>query len=199
LPDSDIDVSGIPAIEHISSNVRGKFYRRRSDQQMTRRDHEKHRQDELMLMREQSGEKIVFTNPTPEQRAEWERKIKSRTHDEITGRPILPKDRLLHGHYYKGRCRNATVARWNADKQCFFHWREKFGNVFIETIKYPTDETEPWWDTFDVVEELTHPRLEIPFDVDAAFTGKQDHLYEYNAEMWGKPKSPESDAERTHS
>lgn len=36
--------------------------------------------------------------------------IKTRTHDEFTGRPILPKDRLRHGAYFKGRCRNATIA-----------------------------------------------------------------------------------------
>ena len=75
-----------------------------------------------------------------------DRLIKARTHDEITGRPILPKDRLVHGRYYKGRCRNATIARWNADGQCFYYWRQKFDRIFIETIKYPTDEEEPWWD-----------------------------------------------------
>ena len=47
--------------------------------------------------------------------------IKSRTHDEFTGRPILPKDQLKHGRYYKGRCRNATVARWYANEQQFYH------------------------------------------------------------------------------
>jgi uncharacterized protein (DUF433 family) len=36
--------------------------------------------------------------------------IESRTHDEFTRRPILPRDRLVHGRYYKGRCRNATIA-----------------------------------------------------------------------------------------
>ena len=97
--------------------------------------------------------------------------IKSRTHDEITGRPILPKDQLKHGRFYKGRCRNSTVARWNAEENCFYHWREKFGNIFIETIKYPTDETEPWWDVFDVVEELPKPKFEIPFSRDATFSG----------------------------
>lgn len=115
--------------------------------------------------------------------------IKSRTDDEITGRPILPKDRLIHGHYYKGRCRNATVARWNAHEQCFFHWREKFGHVYVETIKYPTDADEPWWDVFDVVEELPNCRFKIPFDEEAVFCGDRDDLYEYAAEMWSRPPS----------
>jgi hypothetical protein len=48
----------------------------------------------------------------------------------------------------------------------------------IETIKYPTDETEPWWDTFDVVEELQDLKFEI------AFTGTQDDLIEHTEEMW---------------
>jgi hypothetical protein len=66
--------------------------------------------------------------------------------DELTGRPILPKDQLVHGRFYKGRCRNATIARWNADEQRFYHWREKFGRIFIETIGYPTDD-----ERFDVL------------------------------------------------
>jgi len=113
--------------------------------------------------------------------------IKRRTHDEITGRLILPKDRLVHGRLYKGRCRNATVCRWNSDDQCFYHWREKFGRVYIETIKYPTDEAEPWFDVFDVVEELPDPRFEIPFEQEAVFTGNRDDLYEFNGEMWSRP------------
>ena len=112
--------------------------------------------------------------------------IKSRTHDEFTGRLILPKDQLKHGRYYKGRCRNATVARWNADEQCFFyyHWRLKVGSIYIETIKYPTDETEWFLDVFDVVQELATPKFTIPFDMDAAFTGNPDDLAEFNVEMW---------------
>jgi uncharacterized protein (DUF433 family) len=114
--------------------------------------------------------------------------IKKRTHDEFTGRPILAKEYLRDGAYYKGRCRNATVAGWNADEQCFYHWRQKFGSIYIETIKYPTDETEWFLDVFDVVEELPNPRFDIPFDADAAFTGNPDGLAEFNVEMWHRPK-----------
>jgi uncharacterized protein (DUF433 family) len=45
--------------------------------------------------------------------------IKTRTHDEFSGRPILPKDRLVDGRFYKGRCRNATIARWQESEQRF--------------------------------------------------------------------------------
>jgi hypothetical protein len=110
--------------------------------------------------------------------------IKTRTHDEITGRRILAKVQLRHGEIYKGRCRNATIARWNGEEQCFYHWREKFGRIYIETIRYPTDEKEPWWDVFDVVELLPVCRFEIPFDQEAVFAGNQDDLYEHNPEMW---------------
>lgn len=110
--------------------------------------------------------------------------IKSRTHDEFTGRRILLKDRLVHGRYYVGRCRNTTVARWNAEENCFFHWREKAGEIRIRTIKYPTDEQDPWWDVFDVVEELPSCKFVIPFDSEATFTGNRDDLFEHNPEMW---------------
>jgi hypothetical protein len=43
--------------------------------------------------------------------------IKSRAHDEFTGRAILPRDQLRHGALYKGRCRNAKIGRWNAKKR----------------------------------------------------------------------------------
>jgi uncharacterized protein (DUF433 family) len=110
--------------------------------------------------------------------------IKSRTHDEITGRPVLPKNQLVHGKYYRGRCRHSTVARWNNDEQCFYHWREKITFVYMETIKYPTDEEEPWWDCFDVVEELPVCKIDIPFDCDAVFMGNRDDLFEFHEEMW---------------
>jgi|SRR5208283_5154251 len=113
--------------------------------------------------------------------------IKSRTHDEFTGRLILPTERLRHGAYYKGRCRNATIARWNREEQCFYHWREKLGRIFVQTIRYPTDELEPWWDVFDVVKQLPVCKFEIPFDLEAAFCGNRDDLFEFHPEMWSRP------------
>jgi len=114
--------------------------------------------------------------------------ITARSHDEITGRPILTKNQLNHGRYYKGRCRNATVARWNAKQQQFYHWRKKFDRIYIQTIKHPRDEMELFSDIFWVVEELSRPRFEIPFDMSAAFTGNPDDLVEFNIEMWHRPK-----------
>jgi hypothetical protein len=53
---------------------------------------------------------------------------------------IIPKDKLQDGHYYVGRCRNASLARWDAKANCFKHWREKWGRWFIEEINHPEDD-----------------------------------------------------------
>lgn len=73
----------------------------------------------------------------------------------------LPKIALEVGRYYVGICRNANIARWNGEK--FYHWRFKFGQRFIETIKHREDEKyydvfDAWWpvDTYEV--------REIPFN-----------------------------------
>jgi hypothetical protein len=58
----------------------------------------------------------------------------------------IPKEKLEHGAYYFGKCRNADIARWNATENQFYYWREKFRTRFVETIKYPTD--DPTFDIF---------------------------------------------------
>ena len=105
-------------------------------------------------------------------------------HDERTGRALLQKPALVDGTYYVGRCRNATVARWSATNNCFFHWRIKFDRVFVEEIKHPVDEA--YYDVFRPVRELAAPKFEIPFDVWARFDGNVDDLAEYDHEMWSK-------------
>lgn len=59
--------------------------------------------------------------------------------------PVIPKDRLEDGAYYFGKCRNASIARWNAAKGKFVHWRTKFGSTFLEEICCQEDD-----DVFDV-------------------------------------------------
>lgn len=73
---------------------------------------------------------------------------------------MLTKDQLVHGEYYLGRCRNAEIARWNANKQHFVYRRYKFGTTFLETIKHPDD--DQIWDVFDVIEHL--PNLPDGFE-----------------------------------
>ena len=72
---------------------------------------------------------------------------------------IAKKD-LQHGKYYRGQCRNAVEARWNADKQVFVHWRTKWGERFLETIKHPEDDAV--YDVF-VVECECDPVEDILF------------------------------------
>lgn len=75
--------------------------------------------------------------------------------------PKIAKQDLVHGAYYEGRCRNATVARWNAERECFVHWRTKFGQRFIEEIRHPEDDQH--YDVFVVERVLDNPDQEIPF------------------------------------
>ena len=77
-------------------------------------------------------------------------------------KPKIPKVDLVVGAYYKGRCRNADIARWNG--RCFIHWRYKFGQWFLEEIKAPEDEQR--YDVFvaDHV-EYNYDGREIPLEI----------------------------------
>ena len=56
-------------------------------------------------------------------------------------RGYLMKRNLKHGSYYCGTCRNAQVARWNAEKEEFIYWRQEwYGDEYTETIKHPEDD-----------------------------------------------------------
>ena len=61
-------------------------------------------------------------------------------------RAHIPKPELIHGFYYQGHCRNAEVARWNAEIQKFIYRRHKFGQTFLEDICCPEDDQV--WDVF---------------------------------------------------
>jgi hypothetical protein len=75
--------------------------------------------------------------------------------------PNIAKADLEHGAYYTGRCRNASLARWNAELGCFVHWRTKFGSKFLEEIKHPEDDQH--FDVFVVESKTENPIEEIPF------------------------------------
>jgi hypothetical protein len=70
----------------------------------------------------------------------------------------IPKKDLVHGAYYRGRCRNALIARWDANEQKFKHWRTKFGSTFIERICHPEDDQV--YDVFVVERTLTEEEME---------------------------------------
>lgn len=73
---------------------------------------------------------------------------------------MLPRAELKAGAYYKGQCRNATVARWTGDR--FVHWRAKFGRRFLEEIFHPDDDNI--YDVFTPYYELTEVVEEIPYE-----------------------------------
>lgn len=73
----------------------------------------------------------------------------------------LPKAKLEHGEYYAGTCRNATVARWDGEKQHFVHWRTKFVSVYREVILHPEDDLK--YDVFYPIMHISAPK-EIPLE-----------------------------------
>lgn len=77
----------------------------------------------------------------------------------------IPKSELIHGFYYQGHCRNAEVARWNAEIQRFIYRRHKFGDTWLEAICCPEDD-----EVYDVfyAESVTPPKdltEDISFEV----------------------------------
>ena len=75
--------------------------------------------------------------------------------------PKIAKKDLVHGQYYKGRCRNASVARWDATQERFVHWRTKWGSKFTEEICHPDDDQH--FDVF-VVEAPCEAQEHIPLE-----------------------------------
>lgn len=64
----------------------------------------------------------------------------------------IHKSFLIDGHYYAGVCRNANVARWSGAHDRFYHWRDKFGFTFVESIGYWEDDHQ--YDEFIPVVDL---------------------------------------------
>jgi hypothetical protein len=77
---------------------------------------------------------------------------------------MVPPEELQHGGYYHGNCRNARVARWNAETKKFVYIREKFRAVFAEEIDYWIDAQpgEHRFDEFRPYGKLENPPFEIP-------------------------------------
>lgn len=75
---------------------------------------------------------------------------------------MIKRADLVHGAYYRGQCRNATVARWDATRGRFRHWRTKFLNPFLEYIKHPEDEKD--FDVFVPAELIEAPENAIPLE-----------------------------------
>lgn len=72
-------------------------------------------------------------------------------------RHTLQKDELVHGAHYKGRCRNAEVARWDATRGKFVHRQYECGFLTTEEICHPADEHR--YDVF-----IPEVRIMVPVD-----------------------------------
>lgn len=59
---------------------------------------------------------------------------------KLIQRGAIPKQDLVDGQVYIGDTRNATAAKWNAEKQEFEYWRYKFGNSYIDTCNHFEDD-----------------------------------------------------------
>lgn len=71
-------------------------------------------------------------------------------YDEVYNKGILRKEDLEIGKYYYGKCRNASVARW--DGEYFTHMRTKFNNKFPEEINHLQD--DDGYDLFIPIEKV---------------------------------------------
>lgn len=67
---------------------------------------------------------------------------------------------FIHGAYYRGRCRNASIARYNAETNRFVYMRQKFGSVFPEDICHA--ENDDGFDLFEPYALLENSPFEIP-------------------------------------
>lgn len=72
---------------------------------------------------------------------------------------LLKISDLIDGKYYEGKCRNASVAMWDAKKQCFVYMRSKFGQKFPETIQHPANDNR--FDLFTPVKEVIPTESQI--------------------------------------
>jgi hypothetical protein len=106
---------------------------------------------------------------------------------------LLRKNTLVHGAYYYGICRNATVARWHASIARFIHWRTKFGQTFPEIIAHPEDDRV--FDVFRVLIEISLPAEKgIPDDLFDAAAAKYAWRKETAICYWCE--EPVTEAER---
>ena len=75
------------------------------------------------------------------------------------GRSFILFEDLLDGHLYRGECRNADAARWDAVKQRFTYMRFKFHPPrFPEDIEHCQSDTR--YDVFIPFEDLGECTLE---------------------------------------
>ena len=53
---------------------------------------------------------------------------------------IVKKEDLIDGAFYLGLCRNAGIAKWDAEKNVFWYLRFKMGTKYFEKINHISDD-----------------------------------------------------------
>mgnify|MGYP003526028148 FL=1 len=71
---------------------------------------------------------------------------------------LIPKHELVHGQWYLGACRNASMAVWDSASQKFFYRRTKFGSTFWDEIEHPEDDRG--YDLFFATTAINEPQGE---------------------------------------
>ena len=69
---------------------------------------------------------------------------------------LIPKHELVHGQWYLGACRNASMAVWNSASQKFEYLRTKFGSTFWDEIEHPEDDRG--YDLFFATTAINEPQ-----------------------------------------
>lgn len=69
---------------------------------------------------------------------------------------------MIHGQYYRGNCRNATLARWNAELDRFIYKRSHLKEVVLEEVQHCDDDTG--FDVFYPTIVEPDPEFEINFE-----------------------------------
>jgi len=67
---------------------------------------------------------------------------------------VIRKEDLKDCGMYWGKCRNASLAEWNADTQKFYYLRRKFSHTFSEEINHMAD--DDGYDVFVPIKQLTY-------------------------------------------
>lgn len=78
--------------------------------------------------------------------------------ENATKAQIIFKESLKKDKFYYGRCRNASIAKWNG--QQFIYIRQKFNNRFKENINHFEDDNG--FDLFIPLFEISEEDIKIP-------------------------------------
>lgn len=65
---------------------------------------------------------------------------------------FIRKDSLRDGVWYRGKCRNATFAQWDATGNRFLYLRQKFDMLYVDALNGPEDDNN--FDLFFPMSEL---------------------------------------------